>query len=344
MLMHQVLCCPECKDTLSRMDDKYLCPNCAHSYPIVDGIPSFVDQNAIIDSFDASAFEFLFQMEQKHFWHIGRREIIFHVLTRSIPTLLESRMLEIGCGNGSVLGYLKQKGVDIEGGDIFLEALKFCQQRAGYGGLYQIDILALPFRNEFDVIGAFDILEHIDNDEKALLEINQALNPKGKLILTVPAYKFLWSYFDVQSHHERRYSKKELVTKLERNGFIIKKTSFFMFFLFPLLAAIRLIGNIFQRGKNGKQNVNASLEGSFSNLPPSTGGSKREGEKVASPSSYLSLQGRGNATLIKRPPLEMKTIRVINEVFLGLLRVERLLIRYLSLPFGTSLLVLAEKK
>lgn len=298
MLMRQILYCPGCKNTLARMDDTYFCRDCAHSYPIVDGIPSFVDQNAIIDSFDASAFEFLFQMEQKHFWHVGRKEIILDVLRRNVPSLARCRMLEVGCGNGSVLTYLKQNGVNIEGGDIFLEGLRFCQQRAGSGGLYQIDILSLPFRNEFDIIGIFDVLEHIDNDGKALIEISQALKPGGKLLLTVPAYKFLWSYFDVHSHHKRRYSKGELVTKLERNGFIIKKTSFFMFFLFPLLAAIRLISNMFQGGKNAED---------------------------------------------VRPSLEFRTVPVVNEVFLGLLKLERLLIRYLSLPFGSSLLVLAEK-
>ena len=341
---HQVLCCPKCKNILTRVNDTYFCQNCAHSYPILDGIPSFVDQNAAVDSFDASAFRFLFEMEQRHFWHVGRKEIILDVLRRNLPHLAGSRMLEIGCGNGSVLTHLKQNGVNIEGGDIFLEGLRFCRQRAGSGGLYHIDILSLPFRNAFEIVGAFDVLEHIDDDEEALSEINQALKPRGRLILTVPAHKFLWSYFDVQSHHQRRYSKSELVAKLERSGFVIRKISFFMFFLFPLLAVVRLMGNMFHRGKSGKQNVNASLERSFSNLPPSTGGSKREGEKVASPSPNLSLEGRGNAMLLKRRPLELRTVPAVNEVFLGLLRLEKLLIRFLSLPFGASLLVLAEKK
>ena len=298
MLVGQALYCPSCKNPLKETGDKYFCQDCRQFYPVIDGIPSFVDEHAPADSFNASAFEFLFEMEQKHFWHVGRKEILLDVLTRNIPHLAESRMLEIGCGNGSVLAYLKQNGVDIEGGDIFPEGLEFCKQRAGSVSLYHIDVLALPFVNSFDIIGLFDVLEHIDNDDKALLEINQALKPGGNLILTVPAYKFLWSYFDVHSHHKRRYSKGELATKLEQNGFVTKKVSFFMFSLFPLLAAIRLIGNIFHGGKNG-QDV--------------------------------------------RPSLEVRTVPVVNEVFLGLLQLERLLIRYLSLPFGTSLLVLAEK-
>jgi len=297
--MHRVLYCPKCKNVLARMDDKYLCQNCAHSYPIVDGIPSFVDQNVPIDSFDASAFESLFQMEQRHFWHIGRKEIILDFLKRNVSNLAGARMLEVGCGNGSVLAYLKQNGISIEGGDIFLEGLKFCQRRVGSVGLYHIDILDLPFVDSFDIIGTFDVLEHIDNDEKALMEIRQALKPGGNLILTVPAHKFLWSYFDVHSHHKRRYNKGELVAKLERNGFIIKRISFYMFLLFPLLAAIRLINNMLRGKKDKQQNGNASLE--------------------------------------------VRTVPIVNEVFLGLLKLERWLIRYLDLPFGASLLVLGEK-
>ena len=295
----QLLYCPRCKNSLEVAGDKYYCPNCTSSYPIIDGIPSFVDHEVAIDSFDASAFEFLFEMEQKHFWHVGRREMILDVLRRNIPELAQSRMLEIGCGNGVVLAYLKQNGVNVAGGDIFREGLEFCQRRVDSVSLYQIDALALPFRSDFDITGLFDVLEHIDDDERALREINQALRPGGEILLTVPAHEFLWSYFDAQSHHRRRYSKRELVAKLERNGFAIKRMSYYMCFLFPVFAAIRLVGNMFHRKNHEKKDIRTSLEA--------------------------------------------KTIPIVNEVFLGLLRLERWLIRYLDLPFGASLLVLAEK-
>ena len=148
------------------MSDKYFCQNCAHFYPILDGIPMFVDQDMVINSFDAASFEFLFEMEQKHFWHVGRREIILDVIERNVPKLKNIRMLEIGCGNGSVLAFLKQNGIDIEGGDIFLEGLRFCRQRVDSVPLYQLDVLALPFSQEFDMIGLFDVLEHIENDKR----------------------------------------------------------------------------------------------------------------------------------------------------------------------------------
>jgi len=299
--MRQVLYCPRCKNILVGMRDKYSCQNCAHSYPVVDGIPSFVDQNIMvnIDSFDASAFEFLFEMEQRHFWHIGRKEIIYDVLKRNTPHLAELRMLEIGCGNGSVLAYLKGNGVNIEGGDIFIEGLKFCQQRADPVALYQVDILSLPFHNDFDIIGVFDVLEHIAEDEKALAEIRQALKPGGTILITVPANKLLWSYFDESSNHKRRYSRKEIVTKLERNDFVIKKMSFYMFFLFPLMLSIRIINNTLRRNE-AKRNARTSIE--------------------------------------------LKTVPLVNRIFLELLRLEKWLLRYLDLPFGASLLIIAAKK
>lgn len=230
---------------------------------------------------------------------MGRKEIILDTLKRQIPDIGGCRMLEIGCGNGSVLSFLKRNGINIEGGDPFIEGLRFCRQRTGTVPLYQMDILALPFRNDFDIIGLFDVLEHIDEDEKALLEVGQALKPRGKILLTVPAHKFLWSYFDMSSAHKRRYSRKELITKLERNGFTINKISYYVFLLFPLFLSIRVFSNILWHG-GGKRNVKTSLE--------------------------------------------VKTIPVVNEILLLFMRAEKRLLRYLNLPLGASLLVLAEKK
>lgn len=256
----QPLYCPKCKDALVAMSDKYFCRRCAHFYPILDGIPMFVDQDMVINSFDVLSFEFLFEMEQKHFWHVGRKEIILDVLRRDIPNLARSRMLEVGCGNGSVLAFLRQNGINIEGGDIFFEGLKFCRQRASSVALYQIDALSLPFNNDYEVIGIFDVLEHIEDDERALAEMNRALKAGGKLILTVPAHKFLWSRHDEASHHKRRYSRMELIAKLERYGFTVNKATYYVFFCFPVLAAMRLLSKLFRNKKHEKDDIKTSLE------------------------------------------------------------------------------------
>jgi SAM-dependent methyltransferase len=297
--MQQVLHCPQCKNTIHKTKNQYLCKYCDRIYPILEGIPCFVDQNRTFDGFDASSFTFLFKMEQRHFWHVGRKRIILDVLRRNINNLSECRMLEIGCGNGNILTYLEANGIDIEGGDIFIEGLRFCRQRSNSANLYLLDILSLPFHNNFEIIGIFDVLEHIENDMKALSEINLALKPGGNLILTVPAYQLLWSPFDEGVGHKRRYGLKDIRAKLENSGFVVKKISFYVFFLFPIIAAIRLITKA---------------------LPVNN--KKRKIETV----------------------LEANTIPVINGIFSALLKLEMMLMRYTNLPFGSSLLVLAEKK
>jgi len=252
--MERAFYCPRCKIALGKKEDKYICSSCDQSYPLIDGIISLISKGIIKDAdvFDAAVFERIFGIEQKHFWHNGRKEIILAILKRHIPNLAECRMLEIGCGTGYVLSYLRQNGIDIEGADISIDGMKYCQKRLGQIGLYQVDILALPFLCDFDIIGIFDVLEHIEEDEYALENISQALKPGGKLLITVPAHKFLWSYADEFAHHKRRYSKKELVDKLERNGFIVKKASFYMFFLLPLVLSMRLINSII-RGESARR-------------------------------------------------------------------------------------------
>jgi len=251
------------------------------------------------DSFDKNNFEFLFEMEQRHFWHVGRREIIYDLLQQAYNNRLsEISMIEIGCGNGSVLQYLKNKGVNIEGGDLFFEALQFCQRRVNVP-LYQLNVLNMPFADErYDVVGLFDVIEHIVDDDRVLKEIHRICKPGGRIILTVPANKRLWSYFDVISYHKRRYSKKELYQKIVSAGFVVEKISFFVFFLFPVLFAYRILKNrIFESSNDEELSSNA----------------------------------------------EFSTIPIINEIFLGLLRFEKLLIKSLSLPFGTSLVAIARK-
>jgi SAM-dependent methyltransferase len=256
-LTNSPLYCPQCKKALTATDVEYLCRDCRRSYPIVDGIPQLVLNDITKDSFDVLAFEFLFRMEQKHFWHIGRREMILDII-RGVPGTVDSRILEIGCGNGSVLSFLKNNGLNIEGGDIFLEGLRFCRQRAGDVPLYQIDITALPFKDDFGIICLFDILEHIDDDEKALREVNRALKPGGQILITVPAHQFLWRRADKVAAHKRRYSRKEIIAKLERNGFTIKRTSFFISFLFPLFLGLKAI-DIMSVRKTGRD-VNSIME------------------------------------------------------------------------------------
>jgi len=289
--------CPKCHQSISKKNDKYHCDKCASVFPIYDDISSFTSTSAEEGSFNKDNFEFLFEMEQRHFWHVGRREIIC-VLLKQIyhEDVSDVAMIEIGCGNGSVLQFLANKGMNIEGADLFLEALQFCRKRTGVP-LYQLNALNTPFADEqYDVVGLFDVIEHIDDDEAVLREMYRICKPGGRIILTVPANKRLWSYFDVMSHHKRRYGKKELYQKLQCAGFVIEKISFYVFFLLPVLFFYRLLS-------------------------------------LRRPPGEMDLSSRA----------EVQTIPLINEIFLSALRLERLLIKRLNLPLGTSLVAIARK-
>ena len=291
------LICPKCHQSINRKNNKYLCNNCMRVYPIYDGIPSFTTTSPEEDNFNKEHFEFLFDMEQHHFWYTGRREIIHALLQQMYHNRLSDiAMIEIGCGNGNALQFLKSKGINIEGGDLFLEALQFCRRRVDVP-LYQLDALSTPFASEqYDVVGLFDVIEHIDDDEAVLKEIHRICKPGGRIILTVPANKWLWSYFDVMFCHRRRYSKKELYQKLQRAGFVVERISFFVLFLFPLLFLYR--------------------------------GFRKIRSKAIDNLSLLT---------------EAQTIPLINEIFLSILRLEKLLIKHMNLPIGTSIIAIARK-
>jgi SAM-dependent methyltransferase len=103
-----------------------------------------------------------------------------------------------------------------------------------------MDARRIPFENEFDVIGAFDVLEHIKEDEEVLHQIYQAVRPGGGLILTVPQHPFLWSRQDDYACHVRRYSARELKDKVKRTGFAMVKMTSFVSLLLPIMILARV--------------------------------------------------------------------------------------------------------
>jgi len=112
----------------------------------------------------------------------------------------------------------------------------------------------IPFDNGFDLICMLDVLEHIDDDLATLQSVRDKLNQKGIFLITVPAYKFLWSAHDVVSHHKRRYIRKQLTDLVSKSGLIVKYTTYFNTFLFPVIVIVRTLNNIF--GMNSGSDVN----------------------------------------------------------------------------------------
>jgi ubiquinone/menaquinone biosynthesis C-methylase UbiE len=188
-------------------------------------------------SFDQAYFEKLFQIEDRHFWFKTRQAII-SVLTEQIISGFQQGYLvmEIGCGTGNLLKTLENtclKG-NVFGLDLFWEGLAFAQERTT-AGLIQARAECMPFSSEqFNLVGIFDVLEHLENDESILSTIQEMLKPGGKLLLTVPAHSDLWSSFDMVSYHQRRYTTSELTKKLIRCGFSIDYLSECMQILYPL--------------------------------------------------------------------------------------------------------------
>ena len=196
------------------------------------------------ESFDPVIFARLFELESRHFWFRARNKVIAAVVKKyNVIPDQDARVIEIGCGNGNVLSYLSRTlRKEIWGADLFAEALTFCQTRVSLP-LIQLDTYRLPFVGSLDAVCMFDILEHLRADTEVLAEIYRALKPGGKIVLTVPAYQKLWSYFDEFSHHQRRYNKVQLRRKLEAAGFEIEKSSYYMMTLLPLIAVGRKIQN-----------------------------------------------------------------------------------------------------
>jgi len=184
-------------------------------------------------------YQDFYNLEEKHWWFLGRRKIVFSLLRQYLPNKNQLEILDVGCGTGSTLKELEKRGHAI-GVDISEEAVKFCKLR-GCRNVYKIDNQGLFFEDEmFDVVVALDVIEHINNDCAALLEYYRVTKEDGILVLTVPAFNFLWGAHDEINHHKRRYVANELKSKVEKTGFAVERLTYFNTFLFPFVLLARM--------------------------------------------------------------------------------------------------------
>jgi ubiquinone/menaquinone biosynthesis C-methylase UbiE len=181
------------------------------------------------------------RVESFHWWFVVRRRLLKSILS-SIKVPENSLTLDIGCGTGSNLRVLSSVGLYPIGLDQSTYALNLVKTKWKFPFLAG-DLSKLPIKtNSIGLIIATDILEHLEDDEDGIREIHRVLNKGGTLILTVPAFTFLWGIQDAVTGHKRRYSKREVVKKLRGVGFEISRSSYFNFLLFlPILIARRLI-------------------------------------------------------------------------------------------------------
>jgi SAM-dependent methyltransferase len=221
---------------MSRTPTGWQCPECQAEAKMKDGIACFSAQG--MGEEYSEFFQKVQPVEETYFWYRGRRDIIAYFMKRYLPA--RGRYLEIGCGTGFVAELFAKRGYEVLAGDSDRQALEFAQRRLGKEALCFLDIYQIPFREYFDVIGAYDVLEHVADDARALSQIFTALKPGGYVLLTVPQHKFLWSTFDEHVHHERRYDRKELPRKMRAAGFTIRRTTSFATLLLPLVYLVRL--------------------------------------------------------------------------------------------------------
>ena len=207
----------------------------------MDGYLSFAPEQAkSSEGFQPHHFAELAHAEAGNFWFRSRNRLIIWALHRFFPGA--RKFLEIGCGTGFVLSGIAHDNphLEISGSEIHSAGLNYAANRVRNAALFQMDARDIPFDNEFDVIGAFDVLEHIEEDSQVLLQMFRAISPGGGMIVTVPQHRFLWSQQDEYACHVRRYEPQELQDKVEKAGFRVEGATSFVSLLLPLMFLSRL--------------------------------------------------------------------------------------------------------
>lgn len=219
-------------------------------YTVVDGIKCYHPE--VAESFSAypnAGFDTTDDVKQDSFWVASRTRLLRREVIKAVGGMPKAKFFEIGCGTGTFLHSLSSEAtIELLGSEIYLRGLRSAKAQCPTVEFIQLDASAIPFVAEFDAIGAFDVIEHIEDDMAVLGGIYKTLKPSGTLILTVPQHQFMWSRIDEFVHHQRRYSRKDLLTKLESAGFQINYVTSFVFMLFPLM----LISRLFDRKRRAK--------------------------------------------------------------------------------------------
>lgn len=234
-------------------------------------------------------------LEKFHWWFIYRQNILKFVLKNYLSNLdRDSTILDIGCGTGGNLQLLSQfynNVIGVEPNDL---AIEYCKSK-NLSNIVKSGLPNLNLVEDFsaDVILLFDVLEHVDEDSLALSIIKNKLKDGGYLILTVPAFSFLWSKHDESFHHKRRYTHRQIQKMLTTLDFKIIKLSYLYFLLFPLVVCMRILKNFFK-------------------------------------------------PLAEADDFQLNN-KFLNTLITTLLLPERILLKYIDFPFGSSILAVAKK-
>lgn len=232
--------CFQCKYCFSF--DEWTCPSCGHQPECLNGIrahaPEFANN---VGGFKPEYFSDLYQLEAKNFWFRARNQLIIWALQNYKPN--GSNFFEVGCGTGFVLSGIARAcpKLALNGSEILLAGLSYAAKRVPSAHFMQMDARRMPFVEEFDAIGAFDVLEHIKEDETVLAQLYSALMPGGILLITVPQHPWLWSASDEHACHVRRYKRAEIELKILTAGFKILRSTSFVSSLLPAMMLSRFL-------------------------------------------------------------------------------------------------------
>ena len=230
--------CPGCTTEYDAVD--WTCPTCRYEPEIREGIPILAPElEKEGAAFPSEAFAELAALEAGNFWFRARNELIAWALQRCFPGTQD--YLEIGCGTGYVLARVAQElpKARLIGSEVFSSALSIAASRVASADFIQMDARRLPYTEAFDVVGAFDVLEHIQEDGDVLAEMFRVLRPGGGIIVTVPQHPWLWSAEDEYARHVRRYRRGELREKVSLAGFEVELETSFVTLLLPAMFASR---------------------------------------------------------------------------------------------------------
>ncbi|CUJ17765.1 class I SAM-dependent methyltransferase [Cognatishimia activa] len=190
---------------------------------------------------EQDVYERMNQLEAKHWWFVARRKIIAAVITRFAALDGAANILEAGVGTGGNIAMLQKFG-DVHGFEYDESARANANAKTGLPVAYGALPDDVPFHeSKFDLICLLDVLEHIEQDAKSLAALSTRLAPTGKILVTVPAYPWLWSQHDVNHHHFRRYTRTTLKIAAKQAGLSVDRISNFNMLLLPLILSVRVL-------------------------------------------------------------------------------------------------------
>lgn len=191
-------------------------------------------------------------LDSWHFWFVARRERVANLVARHAGDA--RRVVDVGCGSGRLVHAVAPPDAQVVAIDRHLPATGTPAR-----GRVAADSSQLPLATgSVDLVLALDMLEHVD-DETAMAEIRRILRPGGRLVVTVPAFSWLWSFRDVDAGHRRRYTRNHAVALLRRHGFDMSLASYYMAVLFPLVLLMRLLGRRWPGARDAEEVPGALL-------------------------------------------------------------------------------------